>query len=511
LSPTSRGGRPYPESTESRTLRAITLTAHLQWELFCIAVDNHPDEAALIDQSGAALTFSDLRHAALTKSSTFSRCGVTIGTPVAIYESSEASTIASLLALWRLEAIPLMLPFDPSLFSRARVLDVAMPQGTFEFDGFTVARRHTDSNSMNYYLNGDMLFVTSGSTGIPKVVAHSSLSLIAGLKATIAVQQQSMKALDHSMGNISKLLVDARLGLRYLASAPVWTMSGFTLVQRALLTGETLILGAGLSIGDLLTSIGRYRTTNLSLSPFVARRMAREQRISQSAEVSSLLTIGLGGGPVSPELVEVVEETFRSTVLVGYGATELAGPAIMSRPEDSIASRSTSIGRALPEVVCTIDPGSLEPGSDDASERGVLSISAPSLMRGYLGQHGEQQLKVNAFDTGDVVERLADGTFRFIRRQSNTIMRGGLRIDPVTIERTLELHPVVDRARVRGMPSRVLGEEDIIAEVTLLHRDEVTAESIRDWSVSRLPSSMVPRLIRIAEVLPTAVDGEMGR
>lgn len=97
------------------------------------------------------------------------------------------------------------------------------------------------------------------------------------------------------------------------------------------------------------------------------------------------------------------------------------------------------------------------------------------------------------------------------------ISRGSHRIDPARIEAVIERHPLVDRCGVAGVPSRISGNEDIIAFVTLnemasaqMGFDELLSE-VRQNCTRSLAIHEVPRRVRIVENIPLAADSSPDR
>jgi long-chain acyl-CoA synthetase len=364
-----------------------------------------------------------------------------------------------------------------------------------------------------------MLFATSGTTGEEKIVAHSSKSLLAGLNATLAVQEEVSHfrierphgggQLPQTASNWSLRAKAARLGLRMFAPMSLSTIAGFTVMQRALLVGEALIVPKGRTAEDMLDAMTRYSATNVSLTPFMAQTILRRLRATPQS-LPSLLMIGVGGSMASPRLLSQLEDFLCTPVLSGYGSTELGGPVLMSRISDEKEIRTGTVGRELPGVLCRTDVSSNY--SEKSRYTGELVVKSPSLALGYFnGPKGLKPFDNGEYRTGDLCYQRPDGNYCIVGRTSDTIMRSGRRVDPEKIEEILEQHEAVVRAGVVGMPSRVLDEEDIVAFVLAGEGRDIRVTDLIQWCTSRLPRFAVPRRIHLVSAMPLSRDGAIQR
>jgi acyl-coenzyme A synthetase/AMP-(fatty) acid ligase len=311
-----------------------------------------------------------------------------------------------------------------------------------------------------------LLFRTSGTTGEPRLIAHDCSTLLASLYLTSSVQAEmlgmTMPAAvpigSHLLGWAASLVDTPAMGLVFATCMPPWTIAGWTVLQRALLTGETLVLLDRQTPTELLSAVGRRRVTSASVTPMLAARLARHDE----AGPQNPIVLGIGGAKASADAAAGIERRFGWTTFVGYGATELGGPALMSRVNDPPDARWSSIGRPLPSVQIRIDGRECPPGS---TTEGRLSVRSPAMMvgvveGGHLAMHASEW-----YETGDVVALTEEGCVRFVARASAIIQRGAQRIDPTEIERLLEADPTVVSAAVFAAPSPQLRDEDIIVAV----------------------------------------------
>ena len=96
-----------------------------------------------------------------------------------------------------------------------------------------------------------------------------------------------------------------------------------------------------------------------------------------------------------------------------------------------------------------------------AGEPGELQIRGPSLFAGYYdnARANEAAFHDGWFLTGDLASCDVGGNIRITGRLNELINRGGVKINPVDVEATIEKHPNVLQCAIVPMPDEVLGEK----------------------------------------------------
>jgi acyl-CoA synthetase (AMP-forming)/AMP-acid ligase II len=364
-----------------------------------------------------------------------------------------------------------------------------------------------------------LVLFTSGTTGTPKAVVHTHLSILAGVWSTIAVQDESLGLSVAEPADDAALVASceraagsaAQLGLSFMSLMGLDTIAGISVLLRVLLTSADLLVPAPTFTPALaLDAMMQLRPAIVGLSPFMAQGIVREQR-RHPRVLAPLLTAGLGAGPCPPGLVELVEETFGGVAMVGYGLTETAGGVAMCRAFDDLDARSSTIGRATPGAVVGIADSAGMPTSP--GEEGELLVATRGLCVGYEEPNvlpvRPDPAGCRWLATGDRAVLRPDGNVELRGRLSELIIRGGMNIDPVEIEQVLEEFETVARAAVFGVPSRVAGEQDVVGLVAVLGPCDVA--ELRRHCVSRLGARRTPSRVRIVADLPCTHDGSPRR
>ena len=389
-----------------------------------------------------------------------------------------------------------------------RIGPASVPRGcTHRFDGNGLVEISAAGSPWIESIGGFAFVVeTSGTTGMPKFVVHDERSLAANLVLTTSAEDEMHGEITpdpwKAGGAVSRLAGRSPHGLSFLSGMPLTSIAGVSMLFRAIAMGERFVIAETLEPLDIWETAIRLGVTNVGLPPFTAGRFA-SLAVGESSDRPRLLHLGIGGAFADPELVDRLEQSLGCLVTVGYGATELGGVAIMSRPWDPVEIRRGTIGRPLNGVDVR-----LREVDGNGSE---LLVRSPSMARGVVDGDVVHELG-EWFATGDLVELTPDGEFVIAGRADFMITRGGHRIDPARIEAVIERHPTVERCGVIGVSSRISGNHDIVAYVSFSSPpvDEIGAEearfAIRHHCVKELQTYEVPRRIRTVVNIPLASD-----
>jgi amino acid adenylation domain-containing protein len=186
-------------------------------------------------------------------------------------------------------------------------------------------------------------------------------------------------------------------------------------------------------------------------------------------------------------------------------------------PEDS--DEPISIGRAcenVEDLVVDSDGQPVAPG-----ETGELLIRGGVVMRGYWGrpeltQRGfylrpaQGYLNDIFYRTGDLVQQMPDGNYKFLGRKDRQIKTRGYRVELDEIETNLLAHPQVNEAAVYPVPDGQ-GSNLIEAGVTLKEGAAVDPSELTGYLAGLLPPYAVPARIHISPDFPRTSTGKIDR
>ncbi len=323
----------------------------------------------------------------------------------------------------------------------------------------------------------EWVMLTSGTTGVPKMVVHSS----AGLTAPFAGKKS-----DGSM--IWGTFYDIR---RY---------GGLQIFLRAVLGGVSLVLSsAGEPVAEFLERLQRHGVTHLLGTPTHWRRALMSPAIRALAP----RYVRLSGEIADQAVLDSLHGAFpKAAVSHAYASTE-AGVAF--EVSDGLAGFPADyVERVRDGVEMKVLGGSLR-------------IRSPRTASRYVGGEQASLRDDDGFaDTGDMVELHGD-RYVFAGRRGGIINIGGLKVHPEEIEAVINRHPQVRMSLVRPKASPITGSI-AIADVVLKSGGEAGAGELNEvkgdilkFCREALPLYKVPAAISIVPALDVAATGKLLR
>jgi acyl-coenzyme A synthetase/AMP-(fatty) acid ligase len=441
-----------------------------------------PAPRFLWDRS-ASVRFTDLDRG----TSLGGRLGELVGRSVLLATQSQLTSALALIELDGIARRLVVLPPDAdpvhlgAINTAAEIDAVVIDDGSprrMEFDHFVGVCCTPAIASMKAFPVSSRtawVLATSGTTGVPKLVAHD----LAGL--TAAMQAGSPADGATTWGTF----YDIR---RY---------GGLQIFLRAVLGGASLVLShAGEPLDEHLQRLAQHGVTHLSGTPSHWRRAL----MSPAIRNIPLHYIRLSGEIADKALLDRLQTTFPEAVVAhAYASTE-AGVGF--DVNDGLAGFPAAyIGSVRDGVELKVDDGSLRIRS-----RGTAS--------GYVGS---QQTLADAdgfVDTGDIVELLGD-RYYFAGRKGGIINIGGLKVHPEEVEAVINRHPRVRMSLVHRKQSPITGSI-VVADVVLTSQDEGARQvEVRDDILKLcrevLPRHKVPTMISFVPTLGLGASGKLAR
>ena len=320
------------------------------------------------------------------------------------------------------------------------------------------------------------LVVTSGSTGIPKLVERPE-------------QQEILWARG----------VNARMGVTgddvIGGFVPMSGGPGYHSWGGWLLTGAKFVLTDGFSPESLLQAIDRERVSAIHTAPAILARLA-DSPLLADYDTGSLRVIRTGSANLPPAVIEKAEKAFGCPVVKAGGAMEACSFGQVGIDDPEHIRLGPSIGKVMDGgEICVVDAaGNPLP----AGEAGELWIRGPATSSGYF-RNPEATVEAwgtlgpdGWFRTGDVATVDADGYVSLIGRIKEMINRGGMNVFPLELESILAEHPKILEAAVVGIPDDTLGEVPCLCVIpvdgTSIELGEVTEFlSARDLARYKFP------------------------
>jgi fatty-acyl-CoA synthase len=218
----------------------------------------------------------------------------------------------------------------------------------------------------------------------------------------------------------------------------------------------------------------------------------------------------MAGAPCPIEIMRrVVHDMHCPEMVVAYGQTEASPVITMSRTDDTLENRCTTVGSAIPEVEVRI--ASPDGETLPAGQQGELQTRGYLVMKGY---DDEPEATAEAVDeqgwlhTGDLAVMREDGYFRITGRAKDMIIRGGENVYPREVEEFLYTHPAIAEVQVVGLPDDRLGEV-VAAWVRLKQGETATEEGVREFCKGKLAHYKIPQYVRFVDSYPMTLSGKV--
>ena len=357
----------------------------------------------------------------------------------------------------------------------------------------------------------DPLFIlyTSGSTGMPKGVVHTS-----GGYLTYA-------AMTH------EYIFDYHEGDIYWCTADVGWVTGHSyIVYGPLANGATTLMFEGVptwpDAGRFWQVCERHKVTQFYTAPTAIRAlMGKGTGPVEGSDLSSLRILGSVGEPINPEAWNWYNENVgkgRCPIVDTWWQTETGGvlitplPGVVDTPKPGSATKPFF---GVQPVVLDDQGNELE-----GAATGVLALkdSWPGQMRTVWGDHKRFvstyfEMFKGYYFSGDGCRRDQDGDYWITGRVDDVINVSGHRMGTAEVESALVAHATVSEAAVVGYPHDIKGQ-GIYCYVTLMDGVEPTEElraQLANWVRTEIGPIAKPDVIQWAPGLPKTRSGKIMR
>jgi acyl-CoA synthetase (AMP-forming)/AMP-acid ligase II len=283
-----------------------------------------------------------------------------------------------------------------------------------------------------------------------------------------------------------------------------WTAGLTTAMGSTLAGGGTFVMQEVFDAGEALRLMERERVTEPYVLPHQGAALAAHPDWERT-NLSSLREV-FGKSVFSRHPTVTGDPSWVAPA--GYGMSETCAGVIghsWDTPRDEVA-RCT--GRLMPGVrLRVLDPDSVAVLPDGAT--GELAIAGPTVLVRYLDRTAAETLDADGFlRTGDLGYVEPDGAVHWLGRLTEMIKTAGANVAPAEIETALRTCRDVARARVVGLPDRILGEIVTLC-VELVDGSTATAEDLKSFLAGRVAAYKVPREVVLfaSGEMPTTASG----
>ena len=359
--------------------------------------------------------------------------------------------------------------------------------------------------SAHYYRTEDtacgddlmLMFFTSGTTGYPKIAAHSYKYPL-GHYITAKYW--------HGAGEN---------GLHFTISETGWgkalwgKLYGQWLCESAVFTYDFDRFDAA----DILPMFAEYNITTFCAPPTMLRMMVKED-ISKY-DLSSIQHMTTAGEALNPEVYRQFEAATGLQIMEGFGQTELT-LTIANLMGDK--HKLGSMGKPVPLYDVDILDSDGNPVAD--GEVGEICVkTSEKVPCGLFSGYYKNQEKTDEvwydgyYHTGDTAWRDEDGFYWYVGRVDDVIKSSGYRIGPFEIESVIMELPYVLECGVSAAPDEVRGQV-VKASIVLVKGTEPTEElkkEVQNYVKQRTAPYKYPRIVVFKDELPKTISGKIQR
>jgi hypothetical protein len=323
----------------------------------------------------------------------------------------------------------------------------------------------------------EWILLTSGTTGLPKLVVHTLASLSG--------------AIDRSSPSPTPIVWSTFYDIR--------RYGGLQIFLRAALTGASLVLqGAQESATDFFGRAGTQGVTHISGTPSHWRRALMNSSIGQMTPTY----IRLSGEIADQTILNQLGLQFPQAKIVHAFASTEAGVAF--EVNDGFAGIPVDTIQHTHNVEMKVEGSTLRVRSSRTASR-------------YLGKENQNLKDGDGFvDTGDVLD-LRDNRYYFVGRRDGTINVGGLKVHPEEVEAVINRYPGVSISLVRTKKNPIIGAL-VVADVVLKtppqsieQNDQSLQWDILQFCRRELAQHKVPAMINFVPVLAMSETGKLIR
>ena len=358
----------------------------------------------------------------------------------------------------------------------------------------------------------DPLFIlyTSGSTGAPKGVVHTTGGYLVWASMT------------------HELVFDYHEGDIYWCTADVGWVTGHSyIVYGPLANGATTLMFEGVptypDASRFWQVCEKHKVNQFYTAPTAIRAlMGQGKEFVEKCDLSSLKVLGTVGEPINPEAWHWYNDVVgkgNCPIVDTWWQTETGGHLLTPLPGVTATKPGSATKPFFGAQPVLLDPQSGAEITETAGE-GVLCMkdSWPGQMRTVYGDH-ERFVKTYFADykgyyfTGDGCRRDQDGYYWITGRVDDVINVSGHRMGTAEVESALVAHPKVSESAVVGYPHDIKGQ-GIYCYVTLMAGEEPNDElrtELRNWVRKEIGPIASPDLIKLAPRLPKTRSGKIMR
>uniref|UniRef100_G3QYL2 medium-chain acyl-CoA ligase n=1 Tax=Gorilla gorilla gorilla TaxID=9595 RepID=G3QYL2_GORGO len=344
------------------------------------------------------------------------------------------------------------------------------------------------------------IFFTSGTSGYPKMTAHTHSSFGLGLSVN------GRFWLDLTPSDVM-----------WNTSDTGWAKSAWSSVFSPWIQGACVFTHhlARFEPTSILQTLSKYPITVFCSAPTVYRMLVQNDMASY--KFKSLKHCVSAGEPITPDVTEKWRNKTGLDIYEGYGQTETV---LICGNFKGMKIKPGSMGKPSPAFdvkIVDVNGNVLPPGQEGDIGIQVLPNRPFGLFTHYVDNPSKtaSTLRGNFYITGDRGYMDKDGYFWFVARADDVILSSGYRIGPFEVENALNEHPSVAESAVVSSPDPIRGE--VVKAFVVLnpdyksHDQEQLIKEIQEHVKKTTAPYKYPRKVEFIQELPKTISGKTKR
>ncbi|MDR1971707.1 MAG: AMP-binding protein [Treponema sp.] len=342
-----------------------------------------------------------------------------------------------------------------------------------------------------------LLYFTSGTTGMPKMVRHDYAYPLGHI-----LTAQYWQCVQDG-------------GLHLTVAETGWAKAAWGKIYGQWICGSAIFVYDfdRFVAADMLKVISKYRVTTFCAPPTIYRFFIKEDL--SKYDFSALKHCAVAGEPLNPEIYEQFKAQTGLSLREAYGQTELT---VTMATYPWLEPKPGSMGKPSPgyDIDLIRDDGS----PCEMGEEGQIVVYTdkrkPAGMFG--GYYRDDALTASVWHddiyyTGDMAWRDEDGYYWFVGRSDDVIKSSGYRIGPFEVESALHEHPAVLECAVTGVPDPDRGT--LVKATVVLAKGWVPSEELKTELQNHVKKTTAPykypRIVEFVPELPKTISGKIRR
>lgn len=336
------------------------------------------------------------------------------------------------------------------------------------------------------------LCFTSGTTGAPKGVTYTHRGNY--LHTLRALQADTMA-------------ISSRDSI--LLAVPMFHANGWGVPFAAPAVGARLVLPGRHLDGASLARLINAESVTVAIGIATVWLALAEHLEATGGQTPSLQRIIVGGAPMTPALMQRIEQCLGASVQTSWGMTELSPTGTVSPPDDPQRTPHVS-GRPAIGMDLLLTDAQGVPLPQQRGQEGHLRVKGASVIARY---YGDTQPAVDAqgwFATGDLARIDQQGNLSIVGRAKDLIKSGGEWINPSEIDEIVGELPEVSLSAVIGRAHPRWGERPVLL-LELREGCTLDDQAVFDALRGRVASWWLPDEVIRLQRMPLAATGKIDR